>query len=228
MAVMKIRGKDGKFHEVPSIQGEPGATPNITIGTVETVPAGSDAGAEITGETPNLKMNLRIPRGNDGVTPVKGTDYFTDDEIQDVAQQAVASMLVAKYSFLAWFGGSCYITCEVFYRSKSHWSMLVVAVILSMVIERCGAECPWEMTLPLQALLCTVAITAAELVAGLVINVWLGLGVWDYSHLPANFMGQICLWFSMLWHVLSLVFVPVFDVIKYLVKGGDKPHYSFF
>lgn len=90
MAVMKIRGEDGKFHEVPSIQGEPGATPNITIGTVETVPAGSDAGAEITGETPNLKMNLRIPRGNDGVTPVKGTDYFTEEEKQEIAEQAAA------------------------------------------------------------------------------------------------------------------------------------------
>lgn len=137
-------------------------------------------------------------------------------------------------SMLLWtWGGAVYYMLEVVYKTATgnperiHWSMLVVAVLLSMVIERCGAECPWEMTLPMQALICTVAITATELVAGLVLNVWLGLGVWDYSHLPANFMGQICLWFSALWYVLSLIFIPVFDVLKYLVKGGDKPHYSF-
>lgn len=137
-------------------------------------------------------------------------------------------------SMLLWtWGGAVYYMLEVIYKTATgnperiHWSMLVVAVILSMVIERCGSECPWEMTLPIQALICTVAITATELVAGLVLNVWLGLGVWDYSHLPANFLGQICLWFSALWYVLSLIFIPVFDVLKYLVKGGDKPHYSF-
>lgn len=88
MAVMKIRGEDGKFHEVPSIQGEPGATPNITIGTVETVPPGSNADAEITGETPNLKMNIRIPRGDDGITPVKGVDYWTEEDRHTIVNEA--------------------------------------------------------------------------------------------------------------------------------------------
>lgn len=137
-------------------------------------------------------------------------------------------------SMLLWvWGGAVYYMLEVIYKTATgnperiHWTMLVLAIILSMVLERCGAECPWEWALPLQALICTVAITATEMVAGLVLNVWLGLGVWDYSHLPANFLGQICLWFSALWYVLSLIFIPVFDVLKYLVKGGDKPHYSF-
>ena len=43
-----------------------GQTPNITIGTVETLPAGSDVTASITGQTPNLVLNLGIPRGGDG------------------------------------------------------------------------------------------------------------------------------------------------------------------
>lgn len=43
-----------------------GQTPNITIGTVETLPAGSDVTASITGQTPNLVLNLGIPQGPQG------------------------------------------------------------------------------------------------------------------------------------------------------------------
>ena len=68
MAVMKIRGEDGKFYEVSSIQGAPGVTPIISVGIVETLPAGSQATADITGETSNLKLNLGIPQGYGGIT----------------------------------------------------------------------------------------------------------------------------------------------------------------
>ena len=41
-------------------------TPNISIGTVTTLNAGSKATASITGTTPNLVLNLGIPKGADG------------------------------------------------------------------------------------------------------------------------------------------------------------------
>ena len=28
----------------------------------------------------------------------------------------------AKYVYLAWFGGSLYVTLEVFWRGRSHWT----------------------------------------------------------------------------------------------------------
>ena len=43
-----------------------GQTPNITTGTVGTLPAGSNATASITGQTPNLVLNLGIPQGQKG------------------------------------------------------------------------------------------------------------------------------------------------------------------
>lgn len=48
--------------------GDPGQTPNITIGQVETLPAGSPVTASITGQTPNLVLNLGIPKGQQGDT----------------------------------------------------------------------------------------------------------------------------------------------------------------
>ena len=52
--------------------GEDGQTPNVTIGTVQTLPAGANATAEITGTTPNLALNLGIPKGDPGEQGPKG------------------------------------------------------------------------------------------------------------------------------------------------------------
>ena len=55
-------------------QGNPGATPTITVGTVTTLDPGQDATAEITGETPNLTLNLGIPEGQPGKDGVQLND----------------------------------------------------------------------------------------------------------------------------------------------------------
>ena len=46
--------------------GADGQTPNLTIGTVTTLAAGTNATAQITGTTPNLTLNLGIPKGEKG------------------------------------------------------------------------------------------------------------------------------------------------------------------
>ncbi len=138
----------------------------------------------------------------------------------------------AVTSMLLWtWGGTLYFFCEVIYKTARgrpesiSWTMLLVAILLCVPLERCGAELPWEMPLGLQAIVCAGAITATELAAGLILNVWLGLGVWDYSHLPFNLWGQICLPFSCLWVGVSLAGIVAFDFLRYWVEGGERPHY---
>ena len=46
--------------------GADGQTPNISIGAVTTLEAGTNATASITGDTPNLTLNLGIPKGAKG------------------------------------------------------------------------------------------------------------------------------------------------------------------
>jgi hypothetical protein len=46
--------------------GNDGATPNITIGTITTVSPTTPASATITGTTPDLVLNMSIPKGVDG------------------------------------------------------------------------------------------------------------------------------------------------------------------
>lgn len=106
------------------------------------------------------------------------------------------------------------------------WTMLLVAVIICIPVERCGDNFPWETPLIAQAIACGVLATVTEFFAGCVINIMLGMNVWDYSNMPLNLMGQICLQFSVLWCVLCLVFIQVFDWLRYAVAGGDRPKYK--
>lgn len=141
--------------------------------------------------------------------------------------------ILLSYLLCNW-GGCVYFFLEVIYKTlrgepeRISWTMLLVAIILSIPLERGGAELPWSMPLALQALVCTILITITEFIVGLILNVWLGLGVWDYSHLPGNILGQICPQFMCVWYLLSFIFIPVFDWIKYAILGGEVPRYKLF
>ena len=92
-------------------------------------------------------------------------------------------------SVLLWvWTGTLYFFIEVVWKT-SHgrpemisWTMLLLAIILAVPLERFGAELPWEMPLMAQSAVCGVAITVVEFVAGLVINGCVGLLRHDWEH----------------------------------------------
>ena len=135
-------------------------------------------------------------------------------------------------STLLWcFGGTVYFLLEVAYKTltghpeRISWTRLVLAILLTVPVERCGAQLPWDIPLWIQAICCAVLVNAVELAAGVVLNLWLGLDIWNYSDLPFNLWGQICPRFFAVWLLLCLLFIPVFDRMRYTVEGGEKPHY---
>lgn len=71
--------------------GDPGQTPNITIGQVETLPAESSVTASITGQTPNLVLNLGIPQGQQGDPGQAATIEIVETET--VSSDAPAAMV---------------------------------------------------------------------------------------------------------------------------------------
>lgn len=131
----------------------------------------------------------------------------------------------AKAMVLLLVGGLIYYGIEVAWRGYSHWTMALVGGICFVLVGGINEFIPWEMPLALQGLIGAGIVTAVELVSGIVLNVWLGLDIWDYSNLPLNFMGQICLPFSLLWILLSAVAVVVDDWLRYWLFGEERPHY---
>ena len=55
----------------------------------------------------------------------------------------------------------------------------------------------------LRCLMGGIIITSVELVFGIIFNLWLEMGVWDYSHLPYNILGQVCPYFTLIWAALT-------------------------
>lgn len=123
-------------------------------------------------------------------------------------------------------GGATYALIEVLWRGYTHWTMAVLGGALFVALGLLNEVLPWDMPLPLQAVLGALVVTLAELAAGLVLNVWLGLGIWDYSHLPLNLWGQICVPYILLWVPLSAVAVVWDDWLRHWLWGEDRPHYT--
>lgn len=135
---------------------------------------------------------------------------------------------VCKALILAGIGGLVYAGLELLFRGRTHWTMIVLGGVLFVIIGLFNEVLPWDMPLAVQGLLGALVVTGAELVAGLALNVWLGLGIWDYSNMPLNLWGQICLPFSALWVLLSIVAVVLDDWLRYWLWHEERPYYTVF
>lgn len=83
---LTITYNDGTTWTSTSIRGEVGATPHLTIGTVETLPPSQSASATITGTDENPVLNLRIPKGDTGEVSQSEFDALSND-VDDLTRQ---------------------------------------------------------------------------------------------------------------------------------------------
>ena len=104
---------------------------------------------------------------------------------------------------LAFFlGGTLYVLLELLWRGRSHVSMFCAGGLALLLLH--GLFLRFALPLFAQCLVGGLVITAIEFVAGAIVNVHLKLTVWDYSKMPLNLYGQVCLPFSLLWCLLTL------------------------
>ena len=133
-----------------------------------------------------------------------------------------------EYIFLLGIGGVMYCTVEILFRGFTDPSMFLVGGICFVSVGLINEWYPWDMPLISQMFISMCLITAMEYIAGVVLNIILKLNVWDYSNLPYNLSGQICLIFSIGWFFLSLVGIVADDWIRYLMFDEEKPRYHIF
>lgn len=135
---------------------------------------------------------------------------------------------IKMFIILGIIGGSLYYSIEVMFRGYSHISMFILGGLCFVIIGQLNEFYTWDMAILSQMIIASIVITVLELFTGLLVNKYLNLGVWDYSNLPYNLMGQICLLFSNLWVLLSLVVILLDDWLRYFIFGEDKPKYKIF
>ncbi len=106
---------------------------------------------------------------------------------------------------MIFLAGSCaYPTLEMAWRGHTHYSMALAGGVCLYLIDRiCCGQLRYH-SLFMRCLTGAGLITGVELAAGVIVNGLLGLQVWDYSKMPFNLLGQVCLPYSVLWFGLTL------------------------
>lgn len=116
--------------------------------------------------------------------------------------------------------GFLYICLELLYRGRTHISMFFVGGLCGILIGLINDNTP-DISLFYQCILGTIIVTLIEFISGCYLNIYLGLGVWDYSYVPFNLLGQVCLPFSIIWRFLSIPVIYLDDYLKNkLLKEG--------
>ena len=101
--------------------------------------------------------------------------------------------------FLFFVGGSGYVGLELLWRGRSHISMFLAGGACFLLLGRIERT---RFSPSAKSLMGAAIITGVELLAGLLAN--RDYRVWDYRQMPFNFIGQICLSYSLLWIPVSL------------------------
>lgn len=104
--------------------------------------------------------------------------------------------------FLA--GSWTYPALEMIWRGETHSSMALAGGICLCLINHVCCDWLGDKNIISRCFVGAGIITGVELVMGLFLNCLLGFDIWDYSAVPLNLLGQVCLPYSFLWLGLSL------------------------
>ena len=130
-----------------------------------------------------------------------------------------------REAFLFVTGSWAYPAIEVLWRGKTHGSMaLAGGVCLCLIDYVCCGKLADKSVLRRCAAGAGI-ITGVELGLGLVLNRLLGFEIWDYSDLPYNLLGQVCLLYMNLWFLLSLPAILLDDWLRWRWFDEQAPHY---
>ena len=134
-------------------------------------------------------------------------------------------------SLVMFLAGFCaFITIEVLFRGYSYVMSGVMGGLAVIALDRINDEISWDMDLALQALIGGTFVTAMEFAVGTIAKYTNILPqMWDYTDVPFNLGGIICLPFTIAWTLLSVLAIFLADAINYYIFEDTKvPEYILF
>lgn len=119
--------------------------------------------------------------------------------------------------------GAAYVTLEILFRGRSHPSMLIVGGLCGLLVGAIN-QIPRFYRAPIatQAAIGALIVLAVEFASGCVLNLWLGLGVWDYTNQPGNVLGQICPLYGLLWFFIMPLAIWAEDTARWLIWAYER------
>lgn len=130
---------------------------------------------------------------------------------------------------LFYIGFTSYITLEVLFRGHSYFLMGLVGALCFLINDKINDCISWDLDLFVQGIIGSCVVTSFELLVGELDRHFLHIGMWDYSDMPFNFDGVVCLTFSILWIFVSIYGIILSDIINYyFLDYGTAPYYRVF
>lgn len=122
-------------------------------------------------------------------------------------------------SLIIWLtGGILYFYIEILFRGFSHYSMFICGGLCFLLVGKIGNKIirlKRNKIIKIGEIMIigSAIITSLEFATGIIVNKLLNMNVWDYSNEKYNVLGQICITYSGIWALLSLVCVYIYKEI---------------
>ena len=129
-----------------------------------------------------------------------------------------------EHLILFLIGGSVYYALEMLWRGYSHWSMFIVGGVAFILVGLINEYFTYDIPLWKQCWISMIIITILEFVSGCILNLWLGLDIWNYTVL--DILGQVSLPFMAIWFGLSVVGIVLDDLLRWKLFNEEKPQYT--
>lgn len=110
-------------------------------------------------------------------------------------------------------GGVTYAMIEIMWRGNTHWTMVLLGGLCFLTLYKLFGYMS-NYSLLEKCVLGAIVITTLEFVVGCIVNLVFHMNVWNYSRMPLNLSGQICILYSTLWGVLCIPINFIADKIR--------------
>lgn len=122
-----------------------------------------------------------------------------------------------KYFLIFLFSAAVYGGVEILWRGYTHPAMLLAGGICGVLLFFINKKMQNQKYL-YKCVLGSFAVTAVELVFGVIFNIGLSMAIWDYSNLKFNFLGQICLLYTVIWGFICAAAFPILQRMNYALQ----------
>ena len=119
---------------------------------------------------------------------------------------------ISKRGLVFIIGGLMYALIEISARGYTHWSMVLTGgLCLTLMYE---IDIKYNFSFWIKCLFGAIIITTFEFLVGVLVNLIMHWNVWDYSTLPLNVLGQICVPYFFIWYLVSILGFLICSLIE--------------
>jgi uncharacterized membrane protein len=118
--------------------------------------------------------------------------------------------------------GMIYMTLEGIYRIREggfvNIVMLPIGGLCGLIVGSINQiKKFYNMKIIYQSLIGACCTLFIEYISGYIFNIKLNLDIWDYSELPLNIHGQVCLLFGVIWFIIQPFAIWLEDYVRYIL-----------